>query len=124
MPDHVRIVAPGPDDLSVRTETGEILRLPADWTLLSPGDPGLTRRVKAAGPSWTVQEKAGRRVFSHGVYAPAATIEAARGDLEIERENPAYERKQAAAKARRDRKQEGYVDEFRASVLEYLAFDP
>src|SRR4051812_44080888 len=73
-------------------DDGTRLLVPDDWKLLPPGDPGLTRRVKAAGPSWTVQEKAGRRVFSHGVYAPAATIEAARAALEIERENPAYER--------------------------------
>ena len=28
---------------------------------MPPGDAGLTRRVKAAGPSWTVIEKRGRK---------------------------------------------------------------
>ncbi|MEQ1566433.1 MAG: DUF2293 domain-containing protein [Myxococcota bacterium] len=98
--------------------------VPEDWALLPPGDPGLTRRVKAAGPSWTVTEKVGRRVYSHGVYAPAAHIDEARADLERERQDPAYARKLAAAKAKREEKQEEYVGTFRDAVLAFLAFDP
>ena len=32
----------------------------------------LTRRVKAAGEHWVVQEKKGRKIFSKGVWAPAS----------------------------------------------------
>src|SRR5208282_2666594 len=69
------IVASGPDDHSVRSATVEILHPPSDWILLPPGDATLTRRVKVAGPTWTVQEKRGRKVFSAGAWAPAAVVE-------------------------------------------------
>ena len=68
MPNQTRVVSPGPRPETVLTATKEILAPPADWSLLLPGDPGLTRRVKAAGPSWTVQEKRGRKTFSQGVW--------------------------------------------------------
>ena len=68
MPDQTRIVTPGPDGRSVKTPQGQILHAPGDWVLVPPGDPGLTRRIKAAGPTWTVQEKKGRKIFSRGVW--------------------------------------------------------
>lgn len=108
----------------VDEDDGTKLVVPEDWGLLPPGDAGLTRRVKAVGPSWTVTEQVGRKVFSHGVYAPAAHIAAARAALEVEREDPAYERKLTAARGRREKKQESYVETFRETVLRYLAFHP
>ena len=59
--------APGPKPNTVRTPKGEVLTAPGGWVLLPPGDAGLTRRVKAAGEHWVVQEKRGRKVFSRGV---------------------------------------------------------
>src|SRR5947209_4316552 len=82
MPPESLTVAPGPDARSVRTADGKVLRPPEDWDLLPPGDAGLTRRVKAAGPTWTVQERKGRKVFSRGVWAPRAVIAAARAALD------------------------------------------
>lgn len=67
MDEQTLTVRPGPNGETVRTAAGEVLRPPPDWALLPPGDAALTRRVKAAGPSWTVQEKKGRKIFSHGV---------------------------------------------------------
>lgn len=124
MPSQTRTVRFALAPRTVIDEDGTSLVVPADWALLPPGDAGLTRRVKAAGPSWTVTEKVGRRVFSHGVYAPAAHIEAAKATLETEREDPAYARKLAAGRDRREKKQEVYVETFRESVLGYLAFHP
>ena len=115
---------PGPEDRSVRDAQGRVVPVPAGWTLVPPGDAGLTRRVKAAGPSWTVQEKVGRRTFSRGVWAAAATVAAVRDDLRAERATPAYAKKQASAAARRDREQADYVDAFRTAVLAFLAFPP
>ena len=89
MPDRYRTVSPGPDDRSVRTEAGEILHPPADWVLLPPGDPALTRRVKAAGPTWAVQQKRGRKAFSLGLWAPRATIDAIRALTGTERDGAA-----------------------------------
>jgi len=124
MPDQSRIVLPGPDARSVRTTAGEILHPPADWALLPPGDPALTRRVKAAGPTWTVQQKRGRKVFSLGIWAQAAAIEAIRQELLLEREKPQYAKRRQADEQRRERKQEAYVVSFRQAVLDFLAFAP
>src|SRR3954463_15128374 len=101
MPNHVRIVSPGLEEHSVRTANGEVLYPPADWILVPPGDAALTRRVKAAGPTWTVQEKKGRKVFSRGVWAAQATVEAIRAELVVERSAPAYARKREADGCRR-----------------------
>jgi hypothetical protein len=119
-----RVVSPGPDPRSVRTAGGETLRVPADWVLLPPGDAGLTRRVKAAGPTWAVQEKVGRRTFSHGVWAAGQIIERVRADLAAERATPGYARKRQAAARRRDLDQAEYVRDFKRAVMNYLGFDP
>src|SRR3954452_9937684 len=109
MPQQTRIVSPGPDDRSVRTAGGETLPLPDEWVLVPPGDPALTRRLKAAGPTWTVQEKKGRKTFSHGVWGPRTVVEAVRAQLAAERAGPAYARKRAADARRRQDAQADYV---------------
>jgi hypothetical protein len=123
MPEQDRKVRPGPDARSVRTEDGRTLRVPDGWELLPPGDAGLTRRVKAGGPSWTVQEKKGRRTFSRGVFAPADRIAACRAGLEAERKDPAWEKRLEAGRRRRAVAQEAYAEEFEAAVETFLAFD-
>ncbi len=123
MPTETRTLRPGTSPRTALTEAGEALQVPAGWDLLPPGDAGLTRRVKAAGPTWTVQEKVGRKMFSRGVWAPAANITAARDALAAERSDPAYARKLEAGRERREKKQVAYVEDFRGAVLAYLAFD-
>lgn len=124
MSDKTRIVAPGPNDRTVRASDGQVLDAPADWDLLPPGDAALTRRVKAAGPAWTIREKNGRKTFSRGVWAPRERIAAIRADLEAERSTDAYAKRRAAETARRERKQTEYVEEFRGAVLTFLDFAP
>lgn len=124
MPTETRTVSPGPDAQSVRTASGEVLTAPSNWELLPPGDAALTRRVKAAGPSWTVQEKRGRKTFSRGVWAPAERIAAIRQALTEERAQPQYAQRRAADARRREQKQQQYVGSFRQSVVEFLAFAP
>ena len=124
MPNQTRVVSPGPRPETVLTATKEILAPPADWSLLLPGDPGLTRRVTAAGPSWTVQEKRGRKTFSQGVWAPQAQIAAAMKQLEVERSTESYAKRQAASAQRREKTQTEYVTTFRDAVFEFLAFAP
>jgi len=123
MEETTRNVGPGSSDATVKTSDGTVLQVPIGWELLPPGDAGLTRRVKAAGPSWTVQEKRGRKLFSRGVWAPAAHIAAAKSALEQERSTDAYAKRRQAAATRRDREQTAYVDEFFIAVLECLNFD-
>lgn len=124
MPKETRIVSPGPDKRSVRTSDGQILRVPRQWRLLPPGDAGLTRRVKAAGPSWTVRETKGRRTFSRGVWAPGKRIELIKKDLEAERSTAAYAKRQKSAAARREKKQAAYVEDFCGAVVKFLDFHP
>ncbi|TVS15880.1 MAG: DUF2293 domain-containing protein [Planctomycetaceae bacterium] len=124
MPHQTRIVTPGPNDRTVRASDGQILHVPVDWELLPPGDAALTRRVKAGGPTWTVQEKKGRRTFSRGIWAPIDRIAAIRADLETQRGTEAYARRRVAETARRQRKQTEYVDDFRGVVLKFLDFAP
>ena len=124
MPDQTRIVSPGPRPETVQTADGKVLTPPPDWSLLLPGDPGLTRRVKAAGPSWTVQEKRGRKTFSQGIWAPQKNINAALEKLTQERSTEAYAKRQAASAQRREKTQTAYVTTFRDAVLTFLAFAP
>jgi hypothetical protein len=116
--------APTKDPKQVRSPDGKLLQVPASWGCLPPGDAGLTRRVKAAGPSWTVVEKVGRKTFSKGVWAPAENIEAARNGLAAERATPAYTKRRAADVKRREEDQAQYVVEFEQSVRSFLRFLP
>ncbi len=119
-----RVVSPTRDPRRVRTAAGEVLAPPEGWELLPPGDAGLTRRVKAAGPTWTVVEQRGRKKFSRGVWAPEAAIAAARAALDAERATPAYARRREADARRREAAQQEYVAEFGREVLAFLAFAP
>jgi hypothetical protein len=123
MPDSLT-VAPTSDPRRVRAPDGTLLTPPAGWALLPPGDAGLTRRVKAAGPSWTVVEKKGRKTFSRGIWAPEAHISAARAQLEAERATPAYAKRRSSDQARREREQAEYEVDFANAVLRFLAFAP
>jgi hypothetical protein len=116
--------APGPSVNTVRTADGKLLTVPDGWVLLPPGDAGLTRRVKAAGDYWVVQEKKGRKVFSRGVWAPAATIERVRAELDAERSTASYAQRRAADARRRENAQAAYVEDFHGAVVAFLAFHP
>jgi len=101
----------------------KVLTAPEGWTLLPPGDAALTRRVKAAGDHWVVQEKIGRKVFSRGVWAAAATIDKIRAELEAERSTAGYANRKVADARRRDEAQAEYVEDFLGAVLSFLAFN-
>ncbi len=107
----------------VITITGKELKIPHSWALLPPGDAALTRRIKKDGPTWTVKEKKGRRMFSQGIWAPAERIKALRAALEEERKDPSYQKKLDAGRARREKEQVAYAADFESSVFDYLAFD-
>ena len=118
------VFAPGPTPNAVRAADGAVLTVPAGWILLPPGDAALTRRVKAAGDHWVVQEKRGRKIFSRGVWTDAATIERIRAELEVERSTESFAKKKVADARRREEVQTAYVEDFHGAVVSFLAFHP
>ena len=80
--------------------------------------------MKAAGDHWVVQEKKGRKVFSRGVWAPAATIDRIRAELEAERSTEGFAKTKEADARRREKAQAEYVEDFHGAVVAFLAFHP
>lgn len=103
---------------------GDLLKIPDGWTLLPPGDAALSRRIKKDGPTWTEKEPKGRKMFSKGIYAPTDRIEFLRNELITERQDPSYQKKLDAGRARREKEQQAYKKEFWAAVITYLNFHP
>ncbi len=117
------VFSPGRRPRTVVDASGAVRDVPEGWELLLPGDAGATRRVKAAGEFWVIQERRGRKIFGRGIWAPAATIAQVQSGLADERSTESYARKQRSATVRRERQQADYVEDFRAAVLKFLAFD-
>jgi hypothetical protein len=115
-------LAPTPDPLVFAAADGTRHSPPLGWVCLPPGDAGLTRRVKQAGPSWAVIEKRGRKAFSRGLWAPAEHITFARAALEAERAAPEYAKKLGAARAKRAATEVAYAAEFERELLTHLRF--
>lgn len=101
---------------------GELLAIPKGWKLLPPGDAALSRRIKKDGPSWTVKEAKGRKMFSRGIWAPSQRIEALKQQLVTEREDPSYQKKLESGRKRRAEEQRQYVLEFTSAVQQFLNF--
>ena len=118
------VLAPTGDPRVFLAPDGRRLSPPDTWACLPPGDAGLTRRVKAAGPSWAVIEKKGRKSFSRGLWAPAETIAAQRAGLVAERATETYAKRRVADTSRRERAQADYVVTFEQEVLAFLRFSP
>ena len=117
MPNQTREVSPGASRRQVKTAAGELLQVPAGWSLLPPGDAALSRRVKSEGPCWCVKEKRGNKTFSRGIWAPEERIQRLAAALAEERQDPSYQRKLAAGRQRRAREQEVYAGDFEAAVF-------
>ena len=98
--------------------------MPQGWVLLPPGDAALTRRVKAAGDHWVVQEKKGRKIFSRGVWADRATVDRIRVELEVERFTEGFAKRKKADARRREKTQAAYVEDFHGAVVAFLDFHP
>ncbi|MEM9454224.1 MAG: DUF2293 domain-containing protein [Myxococcota bacterium] len=116
------LVGPAPD--RPRTPDGTVLTVPAGWALLPPGDATLTRRVKQAGPAWTIKQPRGRKMFSRGVWAPKETIERIKAELSVERSDPRYAQRLENDRARRAKKHAAYAEQFEGAVREFLRFAP
>jgi hypothetical protein len=124
MPEQNRIVQPGRTERRVLTDSGEQLVVPEGWVLLPPGDGPLTKRVKAKGPSWLVRVKFKNRFISKGIWTRAEYILAAKTELERKRSAPGYAQQREQELRRRERKQQGYAQDFHGAVVEFLDFHP
>ena len=118
------IVHPSDEARQVLNAVGEAMPVPDGWELLRPGDAALSGRIKKGGPSWAMIEMRGRKRFSRGIWAPADRIAALRAALKIERDDPSYQLKLEAGRARRAKEQMVYAREFEAVVAAYLDLDP
>jgi hypothetical protein len=58
------------------------------------------------------------------VWAPAATIDRIRAELEAERSTEGFAKKKEAAARRREKAQAEYVEDFFGAVVTFLAFHP
>lgn len=119
-----RIVRPGFKIGTVITEEGEVLTPPAEWVFLPSGDGPLTRNVKSRGVSWQVQVQRGRRTLSKGIWVHSAHVLSARQEVEAKRAAPQYEKRLAADRQRREKKQQEYVGDFFQETIAFLNFHP
>ena len=117
-----QIVNPGRLPGSLRSVTGQLLSPPKDWAFLPAGDAGVTRKVKASGPTWVLQIKRGRRLISKGIWAKETDILKAKEDVTAKRATPAYAKQQQAALTRRQAKHKTYVEDFFIEVVDFLGF--
>ena len=103
---------------------GQFVTVPEDWVFVPSGDPGLTRRLKAAGECWIVVRRRKNRIESAGLWTLGENVERIRTELEKERTSPEYLKKLEAARRARIARQDAYVVEFRQAVVDFLAFAP
>jgi hypothetical protein len=123
MPTETRTFLITKSDNRLKDKTGKVYSVPAGWQNLPSGDASVTRKLKSLGPSWTVQEKKGRKSFSHGVWAAKEHIEAAKSLVEAQRADPKHQKKLAQAKVRREEKEVVFSTDFQQEIIKFLNFD-
>jgi hypothetical protein len=115
-------VRPTTSDRTVIDERGVVRHVPDGWSLLPPGDPAISRRIKKVADTWVVTEMKGNKRFSRGIWAPAEQIKAIENELYRERANPAYQKKLDSAREKRALAEEVYGADFRRAVMTFLNF--
>ena len=123
MPLETRSFLISKSDQRLKDKAGNIYSVPCDWENLPAGDASVTRKLKSLGPTWTVQEKKGRKSFSHGVWAAKDQIEQAKTLVEAQRADPKHQKKLLQAKVRRDAEQDIFASDFEQMIINFLNFD-
>jgi len=123
MPTQTRIFLITQSDKRLKDESGKVYSVPANWEKLPAGDASVTRKLKSLGPTWTVQEKKGRKKFSHGVWAVKQQIEEAKALVNAQRADPKHQKKLAQAKVRREEKEAVFGDDFQQEIIKFLNFN-
>ncbi|NRB41268.1 MAG: DUF2293 domain-containing protein [Pseudomonadales bacterium] len=109
-------------DRRLKDKAGKVYSVPADWENLPAGDASVTRKLKSLGATWTVQEKKGRKSFSHGVWAAKENIVEAKALVDAQRADPKHQKKLAQAKVRREEKEEVFGEDFQQAIIQFLNF--
>ena len=123
MPTETRTFLVTKSDQRLTDKAGKVFSVPAGWENLPSGDASVTRKLKSLGPTWTVQEKKGRKTFSHGVWAAQEQVGEAKALVEAQRADPKHQKKLAQAKVRRDEKEEVFGEDFQHAIIKFLNFD-
>ena len=123
MPTETRSFLITKSDDRLKDKMGQVFSVPTGWKNLPAGDASVTRKVKSLGPTWTVQEKKGRKAFSHGVWAPKEQIEEAIALVEAQRADPKHQKKLAQVKVRREEKETVFGEDFQQAIIQFLNFD-
>lgn len=123
MPTETRSFLVTKSDRRLKDKAGKVFTVPATWDNLPAGDASVTRKLKSLGPTWTVQEKKGRKTFSHGVWAAKEHIEKAKALVEAQRADPKHQKTLAQAKVRREKKEAVFGEDFQQAIIRFLNFD-
>lgn len=123
MPTETRSFLITKSDERLKDKRGQVFSVPTGWENLPAGDASVTRKVKSLGPTWTVQEKKGRKAFSHGVWAAKEQIEEAIKLVEAQRADPKHQKKLAQVKVRREEKETVFGEDFQQAIIQFLNFD-
>lgn len=124
MPTQTRIFLITKLDLRLKDKDGIIFLVPLGWENLPAGDASVTRKLKSLAPTWAVQEKKGKKIFSHGVWAATEYIQAAQALVALQRADPVNLNKLAQAKIRRDKNEAVFGEDFLQAIVQFLNFDP
>ena len=123
MPTETRSFLITKSDDRLKDKMGQVFSVPTGWENLPAGDASVTRKVKSLGPTWTVQEKKGRKAFSHGVWAAKEQIEEAITLVEAQRADPKHQKKLEQVKVRREEKETVFGEDFQQAIIQFLNFD-
>jgi hypothetical protein len=123
MPTETRSFLITKSDISLKDKTGKVYSVPTGWENLPAGDASVTRKLKSLGPTWTVQEKKGRKAFSHGVWAAKDQIKEAMSLVEAQRADPKHQKKLAQVKVRREEKETVFGEDIQQEIIQFLNFD-
>lgn len=123
MPTQTRTFLITQADKNLKDKSGNVFVVPKGWENLPAGDASITRKLKSLGPTWAVQEKKGRKMFSHGVWAAKENIEEAISLVKAIRSDPKHQKKLAQAKVRREEKEDVFGVDFQQAIIAFLNFD-
>ena len=102
---------------------GKKVELPADFAFVPSGDPGLTRRLKKAAPSYFVLVyRKKNRWQSKGIFCDSSLAEKIRNEWEKEKNSPSHIAKLESSRKRREKEEKLYKLEFFYMVRNFLAF--